>query len=114
MRCCAAATCFMCFAIPYISRLLVAAQLWPVEPRPAYHFRRAGISGRRMECGRMQMLEKSWLIAFLVVGLSAPALALDGTDTPASIKPALPLYKNSLHALNEAIEGLRAGDAASS
>ncbi len=45
---------------------------------------------------------------------SSPARALDGTDTPASIKPALPLYKNSLHALNQAIEGLRAGDAASS
>ncbi len=44
----------------------------------------------------------------------SPAWALDGTDTPASIKPALPLYKNSLHALNQAIEGLRAGDAASS
>ncbi|MDB5543461.1 MAG: sel1 repeat family protein [Hyphomicrobiales bacterium] len=62
----------------------------------------------------MRMLEKSWLIAFLVVGLAAPALALDGADRPASIKPAMPLYNNSLHALNEAIEGLRAGDAASS
>ena len=48
------------------------------------------------------------------VSASSPARALDGTDTPASIKPALPLYKNSLHALNQAIEGLRAGDAASS
>jgi TPR repeat protein len=62
----------------------------------------------------MRMLEKSWLLAFLVVGLAAPALALDGADRPASIKPAMPLYNNSLHALNEAIEGLRAGDAASS
>ena len=51
-------------------------------------------------------------IAFVFA--SSPARALDGTDTPASIKPALSLYKNSLHALNQAIEGLRAGNAASS
>ncbi len=63
----------------------------------------------------MRMLEKKLLLAFfLSASLAAPALALDGTDSPASIKPAMPLYKNPLHALNQAIEGLRAGDAASS
>jgi TPR repeat protein len=42
------------------------------------------------------------------------ALALDGSESPAGIKPPMPLFKNSLHALNQAIEGLRAGDSASS
>jgi uncharacterized protein len=68
-----------------------------------------------MKCGRMLMLDKGFVLAFVMaVAFAAPALALDGADTPASIKPTLPLYKNSLHALNQAIEGLRAGDAASS
>jgi TPR repeat protein len=42
------------------------------------------------------------------------AFALDGSESPAGIKPPMPLFKNSLHALNQAIEGLRAGDSASS
>ncbi|MDB5641867.1 MAG: sel1 repeat family protein [Hyphomicrobiales bacterium] len=74
-----------------------------------------------MTCGRMQMRKTNLLVRLCLLALcaapglaAAPALALDGTDTPASIKPVLPLYKNSLHALNQAIEGLRAGDAASS
>lgn len=63
----------------------------------------------------MRMLEKKVLLAACIaLACAGPALALDGTETPASAKPALPIYKNSLHALNQAIEGLRAGDAASS
>ena len=66
-----------------------------------------------MKCGRMLMFGKSLVLALMMgAAFAGPALALDGTDTPASIKPTLPLYKNSLHALNQAIEGLRAGDAA--
>ena len=68
-----------------------------------------------MKCGRMRMLDRGFVLALvLAAAVASPALSLDGTDTPASIKPAMPLYKNSLHALNQAIEGLRAGDAASS
>ena len=58
--------------------------------------------------------KKALLGVCVAVGMSSPALALDGSEAPASIKPALPIYKNSLHALNQAIEGLRAGDAKSS
>ena len=68
-----------------------------------------------MKCGRMSMLVKGLVLALtMATAFVVPAQALDGSDTPASIKPTLPLYKNSLHALNQAIEGLRAGDAASS
>ena len=63
---------------------------------------------------RTVLLTLCALSGVALVSALSPARALDGTDTPASIKPALPLYKNSLHALNQAIEGLRAGDAASS
>ncbi|MDB5509523.1 MAG: sel1 repeat family protein [Hyphomicrobiales bacterium] len=42
------------------------------------------------------------------------ALALDGSESPAGLKPPMPVFKNSLQALNHAIEGLRTGDAASS
>ncbi len=45
---------------------------------------------------------------------AGPVLALDGSESPAGLKPPMPLYKNSLHALNQAIEGLRAGDSVSS
>ena len=61
----------------------------------------------------MRLFEKALLLS-LCVGLSAPALALDGSDSPAGVAPPMPLFKNSLHALNEAIMGLRTGDAASS
>lgn len=58
---------------------------------------------------------KSLLMFGLLAGLSiAPAMALDGRESPAGRKPDMPIYKNSLHALNQAIEGLRAGDPASS
>ena len=61
----------------------------------------------------MRSFEKVILLS-LCMGLSGPALALDGSDSPAGIAPPMPLFKNSLHALNEAILGLRSGDAASS
>ena len=61
----------------------------------------------------MRSFEKIILLS-LCMGLSGPALALDGSDSPAGMTPPMPLFKNSLHALNEAILGLRSGDAASS
>ena len=61
----------------------------------------------------MRSFEKIILLS-LRMGLSGPALALDGSDSPAGVTPPMPLFKNSLHALNEAILGLRSGDAASS
>ncbi|MDB5593987.1 MAG: sel1 repeat family protein [Hyphomicrobiales bacterium] len=57
----------------------------------------------------------AFLAACMVSILSgSAAFALDGSESPAGIKPPMPLFRNSLHALNQAIEGLRAGDSASS
>ena len=61
----------------------------------------------------MRSFEKIILLS-LCVSLSGPALALDGSESPAGVAPPMPTFKNSLHALNEAILGLRTGDAASS
>ena len=60
--------------------------------------------------------ERSLIFAICALaGFAAnQAFAFDGRESAASAKKPLPVYQNSLHALNQAIEGLRAGDAASS
>jgi uncharacterized protein len=65
----------------------------------------------------MRVAEKLMILA--LSGLSslaivASAQALDGSESPAGVKPPMPVFSNSLQALNHAIEGLRAGDAAAS
>lgn len=61
-------------------------------------------------------IERQFLFGLCVLAFCGltPAVALDGSDTPAGVRPAMPAYRTPLHALNQAIEGLRAGDAASS